>query len=479
MSSFVRQQRGVALLATLIVAVLLSILGLSLTLSSLNEFAMSNEFENHERAVAVADAGFSIAKDALRGQDLTTVLNTTISVPKYIAYTEPLPGTFGYRNPLFPLEARSIDFQRPPSRIGTRTDRGFLTPATGALIGTGRFFAKASDNSDEEPMGGADDPYTDQDATIFLRVVGVHRNIPSETVSYGGTVKNSVAIIEGMLRRDMTFNVNSPFTVYGPGAYPNFDGNSFIINGYDHSGLDDQQIVSGRNYHGLEPNPGVSVVYDDPTGGDAAAALQAVIDSLNHQQQDNIIGSGPDPSVVDQTQAVRDDPYEDATNIFDPQFMASFLNKVGAVADYKYPPGTHLSGSNILLGTVQEPKITVANGDFTLSGGGSGAGIMVVRGTFNYSGAFHYKGIILVIGEGQMVVGGANKSVIGGVYLAKLIDQGNGQYTFGAPTFSLSGNSNFYLKKSYIRMGISLLPLKTLSWREITPEIEPQQAAAM
>jgi hypothetical protein len=477
MNSLVRQQRGVALLATLIIAVLLSILGLSLTLSSLNEFAMSNEFENHERALALADAGFTIAKDALRGQDLTTVLNQTASVPKYIAYTEPLPGSFGYRNPLFPLEARAIDFQTPPSRVGTRTDRGFLTPATGTLLGTGRYFAKVSDNRDEEPMGGSDDPNTDQDATVFLRVVGVHRNIPSETVSYGGTVKNSVAIVEGMLRRDMTFNVNSPFTVYGPDTTAGFDGNSFVINGYDHSGLNDQQILSGHSYHGQEANPGVSVVYDNPTGGDAAAALQSVLNGLNHQQQDNIIGSGSDPSVADQTQAVRDDPYEDATNIFDPQFMASFVNKVGAVADYKYAPGTHLSGNNIVLGTVEAPKVTVATGDFTLSGGGSGAGIMVVRGTFNYSGAFHYKGIILVIGEGNMVVGGANKSVIGGVYLAKIVDQGNGQYTFGAPTFSLSGNSNFYLKKSYIRLGISLLPLKVLSWREITPEIEPQVAA--
>jgi hypothetical protein len=477
MSSFVRQQRGVALLATLIVAVLLSILGLSLTLSSLNEFAMSNEFENHERAMAVADAGFSIAKDALRGQDFTALLNTTTAVPKYIAYTEPLPGSYGHRTPLFPLEARSIDFQSPPSRVATRTDTGFLTPGTGALVGTGRYFAKVSDNSDEEPLGGSDDPYTDQDATIYLRVVGLHRNIPSETVSYGSTVKNSVAIIEGKLRRDMSFDINSPFTVYGPDTYPSFDGNSFIIDGHDHSGMDDEQILRGHNHNDLEANPGVSVLYDDSSGGDAAAALQSVLDSLNHQQGDNIVGSGSDPSVSDETETVRNDPNEDATNIFDPQFMANFLNKVAAVADYKYAPGTHLSGTNIELGTIDQPKITVATGDFTLSGGGSGAGIMVVRGTFNYSGAFRYHGIILVVGEGEAIIGGANKSVIGGMYMAKLIDQGNGQYTFGAPNFSISGNSNFYLKKSYIRMGITLLPLKTLSWREITPEIEPQASS--
>ena len=76
------RQRGVALLLAIIVAVLLSLIGLSLTRSSMTEFTMSNEFEAHEKALIIADAAFNLAKDDLRGRDLTTTLSTPTEVPR-------------------------------------------------------------------------------------------------------------------------------------------------------------------------------------------------------------------------------------------------------------------------------------------------------------------------------------------------------------------------------------------------------------
>jgi hypothetical protein len=152
--------------------------------------------------------------------------------------------------------------------------------------------------------------------------------------------------------------------------------------------------------------------------------------------------------------------------------MLNFIMRATSVADILYNGDTHLSGNGISLGTVDEPLVTVVNGDLDLSGGGSGAGLLVVTGRLDYSGSFDYQGMILVVGEGEADFGGANKSVIGGLYVARIENNG-GTPSFGEPSFTLGGNSNFYYSSSMIDLANTLLPLTTVSWREITPDIEP------
>ncbi|MBI4446155.1 MAG: pilus assembly PilX N-terminal domain-containing protein [Acidobacteria bacterium] len=475
-------EKGTILLMAAMVAVLLSLLGLSATLSSLGEYSLGNEYEVHEKALQVADAGFNQVKNYLRGKDLTPLLATTTSVPVYVATIEAQAGTFAFRNPLTPLEARNVDFYSTPS--GSRTVKGLLTPATGATLGSGRYFAKLSDNRDEEELGLTNDPDVDLDGKLYLRVMGLERTAPAEQSSYGSTIKNAVSIIEALIKRDTSFDVGSPFALYGPNVNPAssnmFDGNAFLIDGYDHSGWANDDITRNHGHpQQSEEEPAIALINDNQMGGDATSATSDVYNSLSPQQYNNLEGAagpyGTTPSLQDITTEIRNSPDEDATNIFDANFVANFVKKVKAVADYSYNQDTTLSGSNIQLGTEADPRITVVNGNLTISGGGSGAGILVVTGALNYQGSFDYKGVILVVGTGEAEFGGANKSLVGGIYISKLIDDGNGQYTFGNPAVTLSGNSNFYFKSENVRMGLSLLPLKTLTWREITPEIEPAE----
>ncbi|MGH9340718.1 MAG: hypothetical protein ACRD1R_14270 [Acidobacteriota bacterium] len=449
-------QRGIVLLLALIISVLLSLIGLAVTFSGMNDYRISHEFENLERTLALSDAGFNIAKNSLRGEDLSAVLATSTSVPQYISYIEPESGTYAFRNPLALIEARNVNFNDPPATVGTRQAKGWITAGEGTVIGNGRFFGKITDNEDENP----NDPDVDVDGMIYMRVLGVHPSAPSEVESYGGAIKNSVGIIEGLIKRDMSFDMGAPFTVYGPDIDPNvtgFNGNAFLIQG--------------------DTQPAISVIYDDPLNGDAGTLQNSITDELAPLQKDNLKGAeGEDGiSIRDDTQLVRDSENPDATNIFSAEFLFNFTNKIASVADYKYTDGTSLSGSNIELGTPDDPKITVVEGDFSLSGSGSGAGILVVQGTLEYQGAFDYDGLVLIIGEGSVSFGGANKSLTGGLFLANVVDNGDGSYSFGVPSFSLSGKSEFYFNSSNIKMGMSLLPMKTLSWREITPEIEPAE----
>ncbi|RPJ59873.1 MAG: hypothetical protein EHM23_12590 [Acidobacteria bacterium] len=470
-----RNQRGIALVVALILAVLMSLLALSLTFSSMKEAATSNEFENHEKALLVADAGFNEVKQMLRGRNLDQILRTSASVPQYVPNPSSWPTAV--RMPVLPIDARNIDFDSPPSSTSGRTVTGLMTPPLGRLITTsaysGRYFAKLTDNEDEGPWGLPNDPSTDHDGFVYLRVVGIQRGHFGEVNTHGTQVKNSVAVVEVQLKRDMTFAVESPLSIYGRNASSGFSGNSFEIDGYDHSGMDYNQVVGGHSDQNLPAFPGISCLYDAAGQGDAAGAVDAVTGQLSDQQQNNIVGEGGTPSVRDATQDVRDSPNEDAINIFDGNFLVNFANSMAAVADYKYPDGATLSGDEIQLGTSENPKVTLALGDLQLNGSGEGAGIMIVRGTLDVGGSFTYDGVILVLGEGELRLHGANKSFLGGIYVVNVTKNADGSATFGTPTVDVQGNSRFYMKSDSIAMGYSLLPMRVLSWREVTPEIEP------
>ncbi|MDA2928079.1 hypothetical protein MYX78_12790, partial [Acidobacteria bacterium AH-259-G07] len=252
-----RDEGGFALLMAVIVTAFLLLFGLSIAFSSMTEFSMSNELEKKKMAFMTADAGYNTFKDALRGMDISTILQSTTQVPQYINYSEPTSGTHAFtyfsRNPLATLEAMNVDFDNPPSPIGNRTVYGLLTPASGQMLpGGGRYWAKISDNDDGDGVdddGDGDDQHeddaadstVDMDGIVYLRVMGIQSIGAGQISTYGGTVKNSVAILEAKLERDMTLDFSAPFSVYGPLVSPSkgknlFAGNSFQLDGYDHPG---------------------------------------------------------------------------------------------------------------------------------------------------------------------------------------------------------------------------------------------------
>ena len=130
-----------------------------------------------------------------------------------------------------------------------------------------------------------------------------------------------------------------------------------------------------------------------------------------------------------------------------------------------------MSGSGVEFGTTASPKITYVDGDMEIQGNAVGAGILIVRGTFEVGGSFEYDGVVLVVGEGEINLHWANEGLIGGMYVQALTKNSDGHWVPGTSTLRLNGNSDFYFSSDMVRMGLRLLPLELLEWREITPEI--------
>ncbi len=135
------------------------------------------------------------------------------------------------------------------------------------------------------------------------------------------------------------------------------------------------------------------------------------------------------------------------------------------------PPGTFDPAD---LGTAANPKITFVNGDLSVTGGITGAGMLVVTGSLAMGGSVNFDGLVLVIGAGDFWAHGMNRGIHGGLIVANLTQVG-GAWTFGVSTvFDIRGNSNIAsYDGSLANMGNGLLPLKQLSFREIPSGIDP------
>jgi len=149
------------------------------------------------------------------------------------------------------------------------------------------------------------------------------------------------------------------------GLKKNAIGGSIEINGNNHD-LDGNP-VSGT------PVPGIAV--------DGETQRQAVIDMIQKNKIENILGAGGTPSVEVVNDTIDWSAYAQllADN---PDILVNAQEKIKSGNEW---------------GNINEPKITFVNGDITLnnSQSASGCGILVINGNLTVNGGFDYKGLIV------------------------------------------------------------------------------------
>jgi Tfp pilus assembly protein PilX len=119
------------------------------------------------------------------------------------------------------------------------------------------------------------------------------------------------------------------------------------------------------------------------------------------------------------------------------------------------------------------PMTIVVDGDFSMTGNYTGYGLLVVTGNFAYSGTTGWKGIVLVIGQGTTTflgAGGGNNEFDGAIMAATIKDaSGNLLPALGADSFDISGGggNGVYYNSCWINSAQSPPTYKMLSFREI------------
>ena len=119
--------------------------------------------------------------------------------------------------------------------------------------------------------------------------------------------------------------------------------------------------------------------------------------------------------------------------------LESLVSSIAAAATDTYTPGFGNSTSIGDIGAANDYRVVVVNGECTL-GPGQGHGILMVRGRLTSQGNFGWDGLILVIGQGEVLWnGGGNRDIQGGIFIAKTRGTATPQDPLG-PMLASRGN---------------------------------------
>jgi hypothetical protein len=213
-----------------------------------------------------------------------------------------------------------------------------------------------------------------------------------------------------------------PGSVYTEGAM-NFQGNSFYIDGHDHDYTAPYDTIAGS-----PPLPGIATP-NDPN---------AISSNLNSQQQDNVQGTGSDPSV------------QSSSYNIDLQAMADAWSQI---ADLTFN-GSLNNPSTAGWGTVSDLKVVHVKGDLSLQGSNSGAGVLIIDGDFHLGGTLNYNGVILCLQDVDVVGGGSAKNIVGCLMVQGTL----------TGTTNVNGNVKVLYSSSMISKLYSLTQYEVSSW---------------
>ena len=194
---------------------------------------------------------------------------------------------------------------------------------------------------------------------------------PVLKVSAVGTLGASRKVIEAEAVRFPLLNVNAAMWAGGP---LNLNGNAFLLDGNDHDADAPFDTIAGA--------PPVRALMTE--GATADAPLQ-----LN--QQNNVIG-------MDGNSSVQQSPYTYDFN--------ALWASLSTAADRSFTGATSFSAGSPTLGTMDNPMVTVVDGDLSIQGTWQGAGILMVNGSISMGGGCMYKGIVIATGDCRLAGGG-------------------------------------------------------------------------
>ncbi len=476
-------QRGVALFVTLFALLIVTAIALGMMFLADTETSINASYRDDQRAFYAAKAGLEEARDRMRanaGAGISVSGNLPAALPgtangalyvlnpasgeTVVPWTPPTPSS---PNKYFDAEiCKEVNCSGglvPP------VANWYITPAPAASSSYASNpvlpykWVRINLKTNRSAYGSSNVMYVNGSSSSTTANYQVCWNGTNEYASATGCVspdkpvyvltalaqtpRSSRRIIQYEVAQtilNMAFPSALTFDGYGDALFPP-NSNVYWVDGNDHTGCGGAAVQS--------PKPAVGV----PDNVD----VTTVISAIPNNRRSHYIGvnSAPDvenisgnliPSLqtVNSLEALLTTIKNNATYVV--QGPAASLPDYGA-------PGS--------------PVITYVNGDLTLGGSITGYGILVVTGTFTASGTVGWNGIVLVIGQGNMVVsGGGNNQYNGAVFLAKTRDaQGNVLPSLGGTRLDWSGGggNGVYYSSGCIDSARTMVNYKVLAVREL------------
>ncbi|MEA2624208.1 MAG: hypothetical protein QOD06_253, partial [Candidatus Binatota bacterium] len=270
---------------------------------------------------------------------------------------------------------------------------------------------------------------------------GVDTNSTVTLTSFGsGPNAVGYSVVQAEVRTALTglvLQLPGVITLPGPTVdFQPFSGNAHKIDGEDQSA------------NGCFPTIAVSSSQALAQVKSAIAKRSSAYTSCDPGQGPHLSGGNAVENFVENTSLTRANAYEpDTFNLpplgsGDPRLtsvphLTELVRKIREIADYTSP-----TEAGFTLGSATDPKIVVIDGDFSMSD--TGNGILVVTGKLTFDGAVNYRGLVLAIGEGSVVIdGGGGGSFKGAMLVANTVEPWDDEGKWvGIPHYADNGGGN-------------------------------------
>jgi hypothetical protein len=233
-------------------------------------------------------------------------------------------------------------------------------------------------------------------------------------------------------------------------------------------------VITGRNQSGssisfiLGDSNVTTISGQDIDSGKTIAAV--AVDNADYQSVNNVIdGCDPDGSNCGNGPNVTP---EDPT-VLESDNTPSFLETVAKTREFLYGPegmeqvarneGRYFTSGPAAIASAEglganspDGVFTFVDGDLIIGPGEpSGQGLLIVTGNLTLKGDFQWNGIILVLGQGNVIrEGGGHGDIFGALFIAKFNKTGADTDLFQSPTVNTNGggSSNIQYSSTYVDM---------------------------
>jgi Tfp pilus assembly protein PilX len=429
---------------------LLVTLGVALMSSSLNENVVSVNDMYAQRALGAAEAGIAHAR-----AQIASTLGSTSLTSRLTGATGSVP--YVQLSPQDPSSSSDTNYFKSNDRVVTFSDGGkasytiTISNNTAAYNKNPGYAAEASET-------------TDADRRIWIKSVGTYKNA-SRTIR--------------VLVDFSTVNLFDPpgaITLVDGGAATtaSFTGNAFQIRGADSAAATATTSPCDGAPSTTNPKYAIST-NSDASSTEIQSSVTYNSSSAAASQTDNIWGQGN--GTYDSgtgTWTASNTPTGSWSNnnggSITGGMLASFASAMMPYATAIPASGTGCTGTPCSgnLGSSASPGIFVASSNMKFNGSGKGYGVLIVTADLELAGNYNWEGLILVVGNGSVKVGGtfadagsAGLKVYGAIMVADT--------TGGATNLEVRGNAGVtYSSQALCRVQQALSSPKStiIAWEQ-------------
>ena len=489
-------ERGIALLISIFVLLLISVVAIALIVSSGTESALAGNYRSSTGVYYAALAGLEEARGRLAVRTPNSFKTTTSGFL-------PAPGLpFAIGIPIYVINPAGAETVAPWDPGSTYPDTEYQTefassppnpsPSALSIWNTGPLntlpvpvplykwvrinaVSEKSLNVDVDSIGGAN-------STTPLYYDGAHFSNNSaagpqvlEITSYAVLPNGSQKLLQYLTTRsDLDLSFPSALTLVGGVNTFNSSMNSdFFVNGLD------QQ-------HGGTCPPAAAEGAKPAIGATGLTARNAVLAGIppyatsptNVYRYDHYISTSPQPTnpSVGDISGTLIPAFQTVNSLDGPQ---GFVQIVTGLAD-QVVTGPATNGNLADLGTPTRSVTTVIRGDppnggdLTLTGNLSGYGLLVVTGNLTLGGDVSWHGVSMGVGQGSVTVPSYGYGTIDGAILVAQTRDTNyslrsslGSITFDIPNPNY-GNSGIFYNSCWVQAVMPPATYKILSFHEIS-----------